>query len=244
MPAVEAPSRPPLLARSFAWAGGALFVVALLFFLYRYLGAFGELRVGAPSLTVITVDLLLFTAFALHHSAFAREPVRRAVARIVTPGLERSAYVWVASLLFMLVCAAWLPVGGPPVWDATGMTRWFLHALQLLGGVLAVGSAATIGVWELAGISAPRQEPESDATTEIRAAGPYRWVRHPIYTGWFLLVFTAVPMTPTRLLFAVVSGVYTLIGIAFEERSLRASTAGAYDTYARQVRWRLVPGVY
>jgi protein-S-isoprenylcysteine O-methyltransferase Ste14 len=69
-------------------------------------------------------------------------------------------------------------------------------------------------------------------------------VRHPIYSGWFLLVFATSPMTGTRLLFAVTSSVYLLLAIPFEERSLLATTAGAYDQYRQRVRWKLIPGVY
>ena len=51
-------------------------------------------------------------------------------------------------------------------------------------------------------------------------------------------------MTMTRFVFACVSGLYLLAAIPFEEGSLRATTEGAYDDYARRVKWKLVPGVY
>jgi protein-S-isoprenylcysteine O-methyltransferase Ste14 len=44
--------------------------------------------------------------------------------------------------------------------------------------------------------------------------------------------------------FAMVSSAYLLIAIPFEERSIRAASNGAYDTYAKQVRWKLIPGLY
>ena len=62
-----------------------------------------------------------------------------------------------------------------------------------------------------------------------RPAVPYGWVRHPIYSGWFLIVFAVPVMTLTRLVFAVTSSAYLLIAIPFEERSLRRSSQGAYD---------------
>ena len=69
-------------------------------------------------------------------------------------------------------------------------------------------------------------------------------MRHPIYSGWFLIVFSVTPMTMTRLVFAVVSCAYVLLAIPLEERTLRNSSEGAYDRYARQVRSKLLPGVY
>jgi hypothetical protein len=51
-------------------------------------------------------------------------------------------------------------------------------------------------------------------------------------------------MTMTRFVFAVVSCIYLLVAIPFEERSLRRSTNGAYDRYMQQVPRKLLPGLY
>jgi protein-S-isoprenylcysteine O-methyltransferase Ste14 len=59
-----------------------------------------------------------------------------------------------------------------------------------------------------------------------------------------LFVFAVPVMTMTQLVFAVTSSVYLLIAIPLEERSLRHSTAGAYEQYMKQVRWKLLPHVF
>jgi protein-S-isoprenylcysteine O-methyltransferase Ste14 len=69
-------------------------------------------------------------------------------------------------------------------------------------------------------------------------------VRHPIYLGWFLLVFAVATMTMTRLAFALISCAYVLVAIPLEERSLLRNSAGTYADYMRKVPWRLVPRVY
>jgi protein-S-isoprenylcysteine O-methyltransferase Ste14 len=117
---------------------------------------------------------------------------------------------------------------------------WLLRALQAAGVWLTLRSAAVLDIRELAGLAPMRERSEM----AFKTTGPYGWVRHPIYTGWFVLVWTASPMTMTRLVFAAVSCSYLLIAIPLEERSLHASSAGAYERYARQVRRKLVPGVY
>jgi protein-S-isoprenylcysteine O-methyltransferase Ste14 len=58
------------------------------------------------------------------------------------------------------------------------------------------------------------------------------------------MVFGAVQMTGDRAVFAIVSSLYLVIAIPWEERSLRASVGDAYARYAERVRWRMVPGVY
>jgi protein-S-isoprenylcysteine O-methyltransferase Ste14 len=264
---VRSPAAAPTnFARLFAWGGAIAFVVSLAYFLFSYAIAFGRPASGGDAARAVTWNVVLFTCFAMHHSVFARERVRAWVTRALPPGLERSFYVWVASLLFIAVCAAWDPVPGV-AWEADGVLLWLLRLLQAVGVWLTLRSAAILDVRELAGLTFRTPEgvrlPENGHVTssenraptsvagglqasgsEFRTTGPYGWVRHPIYTGWFLLVLAASPMTMTRLSFAVVSCAYLLIAIPFEERTLRAGSAGAYERYARQVQWKLLPGVY
>ena len=223
----------------FAWAGAALFLASLAYFLYSFLVTYSTPVVSTPPGAVMW-DIALFSVFALHHSVFARERVRARVMTLVPNGLERSFYVWVASLLFIAVCALWKPVAGV-LWHVEGAPLAVLWALQAFGGYLTLRSAAIINVWELAGVASPTG-PTRPA--EFRTVGPYGWVRHPIYSGWLLLVFATSPMTSTRFLFAVTSTLYLLLAIPFEERSLRATSNGAYDRYMERVRWKLLPGLY
>lgn len=229
------------IARLFSWTGALLFVLSLVYFLVAYLTWFGAAASAGTISAAVTWNVTLFTAFALHHSLFARARLRAWVARVIPPELERSLYVWIASLLFVLVCGGWRPVPGI-AWQADGVAVWSLRAVQAAGLWIIVRSARILDVWGLAGVTTGGRAGEAGG--EFKAIGPYGWVRHPIYAGWFLFVFAASPMTMTRLVFAIVSGVYLLIAIPFEERTLRAGSDGAYERYMAAVRWRLVPGVY
>ncbi len=233
------------MARLFAWSGALLFFLSLAYFLFTYAVTFAVPAPGGGVARAMTWNVLLFTAFACHHSVFARARVRAWVARVVPAGLERSFYVWVASVLFLAVTFCWQPVPGV-AWQVDGVARWALWAVQAVGVWLTLQSAAALDIRELAGIQQLHGEPDKVRPTEdiFRTTGPYGCVRHPIYTGWFLLVFAASPMTMTRLVFAVVSGAYLVIAIPFEERSMRASTPGAYERYMARVKWKLFPGVY
>jgi protein-S-isoprenylcysteine O-methyltransferase Ste14 len=223
-----------------AWAGAAVFVLSLAYFVFSYAVTFGSpASAGNTSLAVI-VNVALFSVFAFHHSLFARAGLRAWAATVFAPEMERSAYVWVASMLFFAVCGFWQPVAGV-AWAAAGAMRWVLMIAQAFGIWLTLRSAWILDFRELAGI--PRRDSASPPI-EFTDTGPYGWVRHPIYTGWFLFLWSASPMTNTRLVFAVVSCAYLLLAMPWEERSLRTSSGGAYERYAQRVRWKLVPGVY
>lgn len=239
--------RVPRPWRTFAWLGAGLFGASLAYFLFSYAVTFGENQQTTTLGTAVAWDLALFTVFALHHSVFARVGVRSLVARTVPATLERSVYVWIASLLLIAVCAFWRPVGGV-AWSIGPPLGWLMYGVLALGVWLSVRSATAIDIWELAGVrqvSKPKtQLPTPNSHTEFKTTGPYGLVRHPIYLGWFLMVFGVPVMTGTRLVFAIVSCAYLLIAIPLEERTLQRTTGGRYEDYMRLVRWKLVPGVY
>lgn len=221
-------------------AGGLLFVGALLYFVFCYAWRFTE--AAGASFAAIPIDILLFTIFAAHHSLFARTGLKSAVLRLARPELERSIYVWIASLLFIGVCAAWRPVPGL-LWHLEGAAAWGFRTAQFIAMLFAVASAKRLDVLSLAGLRQTLR-PDAPAPTALDDRGPYRLVRHPIYLGWFVLVWSAPLMNGTRAVFAAVSCVYLVLAIPFEERDLRRTFGHAYADYARRVRWRVLPGVY
>lgn len=224
-----------------AWLGGGAFVVALATGAWTFVVTLAT--PGAPPVALapaIAWNVFGFSVFALHHSALARSPARAWVARHTGPALERSAYVWIASLLFLAVCLAWQRVPGV-LYEASGGWRVLLLAAQALGVALTVGGARVLDVLDLAGI---RQVARAPRPIVIRVVWPFTWVRHPLYLGWALMVGAAAPMTVDRAVWALVSTLYLVIAIPWEERSLSAAAGPAYSAYCRQVRWRMVPGLY
>ncbi len=228
-----------------AWAGGCLFVASLLYFLYAYLVRFGAAAEAGGQLRPSLIDVLLFSAFALHHSLFARTPLKAWVARTVTPVLERSVYTWIASILFILVCAAWQPVPGT-LYRLDGAWRWLGFAVQLAGLLLTFFGSKALDVLDLAGIRAVirAKSGASPVHVPLCTSGVYGLVRHPLYFGWTLLVCGAPDMTATRAVFAIVSTAYIAAAIPWEERGLLQTFGAAYANYQTKVRSRMLPGVY
>jgi protein-S-isoprenylcysteine O-methyltransferase Ste14 len=221
---------------AFVWLGGAIFAGALGFCGYSYAVTWSH--GGAFSPLAVAFDVALFSVFALHHSLFARDGVKRALSRAIPESALRSTYVWIASLLLIAVCLAWRPVGGE-VYAHHGLLAIAHGAIQLAGVIITALAVRTIDPLELAGIRS--SSPSADV---LQIRGPYLWVRHPIYSGWLLLTFGAAHMTGDRLIFAGISTIYLLIAMPFEERSLRLSFGASYDDYKRRVRYRIVPYVY
>jgi protein-S-isoprenylcysteine O-methyltransferase Ste14 len=225
-----------MAARVFVWLGGALFVLALAVCAWTYVVVMGR-PVATTSWAALAIDASLLTLFALHHSLCARERVKDAITRMIPAALVRSCYVWIASVLLILACALWRPIGRE-LYSVRGSLAIVLIAVQLIGLWITARGTARINALELAGI---RPASESGG---LQVDGPYRWVRHPLYLGWLLMVFAAPHMTGDRLAFAAITTGYLMEAIPWEERSLRRSFGEPYLHYMRAVRWRMIPFIY
>ena len=243
MPNHEA--RPWALYSLVAWSGAGVFVVSLLWFMYSYTVRFHAGSRSASLVTPVTHDVLSFSLFAAHHSAFARPRLKQWIQRIAPPELERSLYTWVASVLFILVCAWWASLPGV-LYMLTGGWAALAYAVQVVAIGLTIQSSAALGMLDLAGVAPLRRarRGERPAHVPLETGGLYRFVRHPLYFAWALFVFATPDMTATRALFAVVSTSYLAIAIPWEERSLITTFGSEYEVYRRRVRWRMIPGIY
>jgi methanethiol S-methyltransferase len=240
-----ATGRPAALA--FAWTGALVFVASLIVFLHAFVVSFGRPARPGSGLRDLLVNVLLFSVFALHHSLLARSRAKAVIARIVSPELERPLYVWIASLLLMLVCLLWRPLPGE-LYHLNGLPEAVGYGIQLGAIAMTLRASSLLGTADLAGLRPAclgRNAPTDAARhVPLRTTGPYRLVRHPLYFAWCLFVFSAPHMTMTRLAFAIVSCAYLALAIPFEERGLIEVFGDAYREYRRKVKWRMVPGLY
>jgi protein-S-isoprenylcysteine O-methyltransferase Ste14 len=220
--------------------GALLFVFSLGFGVWSYVTDFGADPPSRSVAAAASYNAVLFTIFALHHSLFARTGAREWIARRVSPELERSTYVWIASALFLLVCAGWETVPGE-LWHVREPWSAMLWAAQLAGVAITGIASRQLDVFALAGL---RQATKSEGPVALVSSGLYRFVRHPIYFGWVLMVWPTPHMTATRFVFAAVSTIYLAAAIPFEERSLVRHFGAQYANYASRVRWRMVPFLY
>ena len=119
-----------------------------------------------------------------------------------------------------------------------GWTRALGIALMAAGGTLAFACVATF-VIRGEGTPAPFDPPR-----KFVAAGPYRFVRNPMYVGGFsvLLGFGLYKQSPTILLFTLPWLLSAhLFVILYEEPHLCATFGTPYEAYCHSVR-RWLPG--
>ena len=128
----------------------------------------------------------------------------------------------------------------------SGVGGVFPWPVLWVGVVVSLGGSAVRG-WAISSLGrffSPVIRIESGH--QIVRLGPYRWLRHPSYTGIYFSAVGAVVALGTvagTVLTAVVILIVLGYRIRLEERMLIDRFGEEYEEYARST-WRLLPGIY
>jgi len=170
----------------------------------------------------LAIDLGLLALFAVQHSVMARPAFKRWWTRIIPAAAERSTYVLFSSLALILLFYYWQPLGGS-IWSMTSPAGIdTMTALYVAGWALLLYVTFLIDHFDLFGLRQVWFELRGKPCEPVPFVTPwlYRQVRHPLYIGWFLIVWATPSMTVTHALFAGMCTAYILVGIQLEERDL------------------------
>ena len=190
-----------------------------------------------PVLAAIMINVALMSVFAVQHSVMARPAFKRWWTKIVSPTIERSTFVLLASLALILLFWQWRPISAA-VWQVTHpQMAAGLMVLSLVGWGLVFASTFMINHFELFGLHQVINnlfgKPMSAPT--FKTPMLYKVVRHPIYLGFIIAFWSAPVMTVGHLLFAAVTTAYIFVGIALEEHDLITVFGDEYRRYRTRV---------
>lgn len=219
----------------------AIFFATFLY-LIAFVGGFAPLNVDAhrgqtPVPVAVAIDAALIALFGLQHSVMARKGFKQRWTRVVPRQAERSVYVLAASVALIVLFTFWQPIPAT-VWDARGtvleLPLWILFGA---GWVIVLVSTFLINHFELFGLQQAWLHVRGRQAAEPQLRQPlfYRWVAHPLYSGFFLAFWFIPHMTVGHVLLAVGMSVYMLIAIRYEESDLRSLFGPDYDSYRSRV---------
>ncbi|WP_265587306.1 methyltransferase family protein [Sphingomicrobium arenosum] len=244
-----------MLALLYALAAYGVFFIVFLWFV-AFVGDIREVmgfaipttvdaaRFSAVPAMAAIVDIGLVALFGIHHSVAARLGFKEKLTRSVPKSVERSTYVLLASLLLAALMWWWHPIPAS-LWDLTGSALevpvWVLFAI---GWFILFTATWLLNHFELFGLQQAfhHGNPAGVPPQQMRTPGWYRLVRHPIYLGFFVALWSAVEMSAGHLVLSAAMTVYILIGIRYEERDLVDHFGEDYADYQRKVG-PLLPGL-
>lgn len=146
----------------------------------------------------------------------------------------------------------WLIPVGLALYIVAGLDGGRFHwsavptGVQVAGGVGLVLALAVIN-WMFAvnAYAATVVRIQTERGHHVVSAGPYRYVRHPMYAANIVSSVSAALLLGSwwALIPAVLNGGLFILRTALEDRTLQAELPG-YAEYAARVRFRLLPGVW
>lgn len=224
--------------------GVVCYVIFFITFLYA-IGFVGNFVVpksidSAPIIPLgqaLLVNVGLLGLFGLQHSAMARQQFKTWWTTLVPKPVERSTYVLFSSLCLITLFYFWQPLG-ITIWNVENpVFHNLLYACFGFGWLLVLVSTFLINHFDLFGLRQVYLYLRKKDYTQLKFAtpGPYNYVRHPLYVGWFFAFWSTPTMTVAHFVFAVITTMYILVAIQLEERDLIKVHGEAYIDYRRRV---------
>lgn len=114
-------------------------------------------------------------------------------------------------------------------------------------GLAVYGLGILLRIWSIRKLSAQfTRNVQTSKTMNLVSNGPYRYMRHPLYTGLLFCVLGISIYTQTiagMIVSLVFMTIVLMIRIRLEEQLLDTALAGAYSNWKKK-RWVLVPLLY
>jgi protein-S-isoprenylcysteine O-methyltransferase Ste14 len=230
------------LTMLFAIVAYAIFFATFLY-LIVFVGDFAissrtvDVGPDAPVAVAVVIDLILISLFGLQHSLMARPGFKEKWTRTVPQPAERSVYVLSASVMLMILFLFWRPIDAV-VWNVTSPALHdIIWLLFWVGWGTVLLSTFLINHFELFGLQQAWLYCRGRECAKPKFHTPllYKWVRHPLYLGFFLAFWAAPEMTAGHLLLAAGMSAYMLIAIRYEEHDLIGLFGKDYENYREQV---------
>ena len=184
----------------------------------------------------LLINFVLLGIFAIQHSVMARPAFKRWWEKFISPVIERSTYVLFSSLALIALFIFWQPLGGM-VWNITEpIGIIIMYALFAFGWLLVLIATFLINHFDLFGLRQVWVHFQGREYEPLNFKTPwlYQQVRHPLYLGWFFAFWATPVMTVTHLFFAIVTTIYIVIAVRFEEHDL-IEALPEYANYRSQV---------
>jgi protein-S-isoprenylcysteine O-methyltransferase Ste14 len=186
---------------------------------------------------VIKSVLLIFISFGLYglvHSLLASRKAKEfAEVFMGNPGFRwyRLSYNIFAFISLLPVFALAVTLPDSLIYTVTFPWDIPLLLLQIIGACFSFAASMQTGLGTLSGITQLTRNASTAGKERLVTDGFYRYVRHPIYTGAILFLWTSPQLTWNALALKAAFTLYFIIGGMVEETKLVAEFGDEYRAY-------------
>jgi protein-S-isoprenylcysteine O-methyltransferase Ste14 len=231
------------LGASCVLAGGAAVFYSALCYVGVYDGASIDIELPhhRPSLLSsypLLNNILLLLIFFVSHSLFPRQWLKRALSPLLSPSPYRHMFFIVSAVFLSLVPYGWSPMPHVLWHTDSPALRYTLYGFAMCGLALLVVAFFSVRPLEFCGMQEPIEILTGtslyDQDNDPVVHGVYGIVRHPMYTGLLITLWSQPTMTQGRMLIAVAMTLYLFIAVPyFEEPDLVKLFGQKYRDYMK-----------
>ncbi|NJD78080.1 MAG: isoprenylcysteine carboxylmethyltransferase family protein [Candidatus Methanoperedens sp.] len=183
----------------------------------------------------IITFVLYFLFFAGIHSILATDYIKKRAERLLGDNFRFYRLLYTILSFFTIVPAflTWMTYSNVTqlVYSLPHWLLPFVLLVRLLATGLLLYAILQTDVLDFTGIRQLQGRNKSELITQ----GAYGVVRHPLYSGSIILLFTKMKMTQLDLTAIILISIYLIIGAFIEERRLLVVFGEEYRNYQKQV---------
>jgi len=189
-----------------------------------------------PVAPVLCWDAFLLLLFFLQHSGMVRRSTRTRLARFIPPWAYPAVYATASGIVLAAAVVFWQPTG-LHLYVLEGLPLRIVQGVSLFAVVFFFWGALALKGFDPFGLSPIRAHLRGweEPRPAFVAAGPYRWVRHPLYFSVLLLIWFCPDLTADRLLANILWSAWIWMATRWEERDLTGDFGDAYREYQKRV---------
>ena len=184
-------------------------------------------------MNVIINFVLYFLLFAVIHSFLATDFIKNKAEKQFKYMFRyyRIIYNILSIITFAPVFLLWITysASSPHVYSIPGWMYPFIILIRIVAIGLFIYAGMQIDILEFIGLR------QNKGKSELIKKGAYGIVRHPLYTGGIIILFTKLKMSQLDLVAILMISIYCIVGAYFEERRLLATSGEDYRKYQKEV---------
>jgi methanethiol S-methyltransferase len=199
-------------------------------------GSSGFTHFGWVERDILIWDVFLSLFFFVQHSGMVRAVFRQRLSSVIPLRYQGAVYSIASGIALTVVVICWQRSQISLV-ILEGIPRMIAMACSWVAILLFAVSAYSLRTFDPLGIGPIRAHLRNvdyqPAPFVVR--GPYRWVRHPLYSCILVMFWTNPDLTLDRLLFNTLWTGWIWLGAFLEERDLTQEFGAAYQEYQKRV---------
>ncbi|MBX2815006.1 MAG: hypothetical protein KTR24_03375 [Saprospiraceae bacterium] len=218
-----------------------------LFFMIFWMGGYVPPSIdrppNGPISTAILINLGLLVLFTIQHSGMARKSYKDNTDHVVPKHFQRSVYVVISGALCVIIALFWRPLPGM-IWSVApgSIASYVLQTGFFVGIATLLFSTFLINHFELFGLQQAylNMKERSAAASTFKEVLLYRFVRHPLYLGFAMILWCSPTMSMTHFMLSLGMTGYLYLGMYLEEIDLVREFGDRYLEYKKRVP-QLIP---